>query len=247
MAWSVIFYINESGITWQRVYLFPYLSLFSRTPDLLTRSPLDPTNARIDIRITYPLKFVASEAQFNEFSSPGHFVTFPRKQLLTRAYFTGDAPLGYMLYFIVISWRREINQRAPMYGLISWYQSRIARPSRSAGFYFLCFSFFFLNVIGGRRPTSALSARAPPANVMELMSTPVGRVRAYMGDVCDARRAARRWRGGGLTRACIREGMLNRCAARARACAHAFLRPPRRASICAHVHACVRNHAVCVP
>jgi len=59
------------------------------------------------------------------------------------------------------------------------------------------------------------------------------RARVDASDVCDARR-----RAGGLTRACIREGMLNRCAA---APARAYDLPaPSHVRACAHTWLCCR-------
>lgn len=77
-------------------------------------------------------------------------------------------------------------------------------------------------------------ARTTGLDVMELMSTPVGRVRGTRATYVTHVAAS-----GGLTRACIREGMLNRCAA-APARARARLRPSRgyHARACAYVRCC---------
>lgn len=68
----------------------------------------------------------------------------------------------------------------------------------------------------------ALEMLAPPGNVMELMSTPVGRVRAYTSATYVTHVAAAM-----DSHACIREGMLNRCAAApARVRNRAIVGPP---------------------
>lgn len=122
----------------------------------------------------------------------------------------------------VVSLDTQINARQRTRRSYSRYRSRIAGPNCARARFS---SLFLLLTIGGPSilGRALKCARTTTRNgINEHTCGP--RARVHESDVCDARRAAR----CGLTRACIREGMLNRCAASSRplrACAHALPLP----------------------
>lgn len=101
----------------------------------------------------------------------------------------------YILYRLLYAGYKKINLRAqtPAHQPLSILRLCLFFPSCTQSTWTTLFSASLRS-----------ERRAPSGNAMELMSTPVGRVRAYTGDVCDARSRAPR-RMGSHARAFVKE------------------------------------------